>query len=92
MVDSVEEHYGTDGIVERVVGALTESGFDIESLDPDVLAGADEFHIGGRDGTMQVAARSTSKLDITSLMLVAESAERPDSLHDLLEHQSPAST
>ena len=63
MVDSVEEHYGTDGIVKRVVGALTESGFDIESLDPDVLAGADEFHIGGRDGTMQVAAALNLKAE-----------------------------
>jgi SAM-dependent methyltransferase len=56
MNESVEAHYGNDGIVERVVGALTQSGFDIENLDPDVLAGADEFHIGGREGTMQVAA------------------------------------
>jgi len=56
MTDSVEAHYGNDGIVERVVGALTEAGFDMENLDPDVLAGADEFHIGGREGTIQVAS------------------------------------
>ena len=46
MGESGEQHYGNDGIDDRIVGALTESGFDIGSLDPDVLAGADEFHIG----------------------------------------------
>ena len=56
MVESVEQHYGNDGIVDRIVGALTQSGFDMENLDPDVLAGADEFHIGGREGTVHVAS------------------------------------
>ena len=55
MVESVEQHYGNDGIVDRIVGALTQSGFVMENLDPDVLAGADEFHIGGREGTAQGA-------------------------------------
>jgi len=56
MAESVEQHYGNDGIVQRIVEALTQSGFDMENLDPDVLAGADEFHIGGREGTIQVAS------------------------------------
>ena len=56
MATSVEGHYGNDGIVERIVGALTQAGHDIDNLDADVLAAADEFHIGGREGTMHVAA------------------------------------
>ncbi len=56
MTESVEGHYGNEGIVERIVQALTDAGFDTENLDPDVLAGADEFHIGGREGTLNVAS------------------------------------
>ena len=45
MVDSVTQHYGNDGIVSRIISALKEAGFDINNLEPDVFAGADEFHI-----------------------------------------------
>ena len=56
MAKSVEQHYGNDGIVERIVGALPQGGYDMDNLDADVLAAADEFHIGGREGTTHVAA------------------------------------
>ncbi|MED5553296.1 MAG: methyltransferase domain-containing protein [Actinomycetota bacterium] len=56
MVSSVEQHYANDGIVERILDALAQAGYDIEDLDPDVLAAADEFHVGGREGTTHVAA------------------------------------
>ena len=55
MVDSVAQHYGNDGIVSRIISALEEAGFDIDNLEPDVFAGADEFHIGGRKGSEYVA-------------------------------------
>tara|TARA_X000000368_G_scaffold215151_1_gene169884 strand:- start:125 stop:928 length:804 start_codon:yes stop_codon:yes gene_type:complete len=55
MVDSVAQHYGNDGIVSRIISALKEAGFDINNLEPDVFAGADEFHIGGRKGSEFVA-------------------------------------
>ena len=48
-------HYGSDGIVERLLGALDGAGFDIDALEPEALAGADEFHIGGRVGSELVA-------------------------------------
>ena len=47
MGDSVAQHYGNDGIVSRITSALAEAGFDTNKLEPDVFAGADEFHIGG---------------------------------------------
>ena len=55
MVDSIAQHYGNDGIVSRIISALSEAGFDIDNLEPDVFAGADEFHIGGRKGSEFVA-------------------------------------
>ena len=55
MVDSVAQHYGNDGIVSRIISALGEAGFDTNNLEPDVFAGADEFHIGGRKGSEFVA-------------------------------------
>ena len=48
-------HYGSDGIVERILDALVTAGFDIDALEPDALAGADEFHIGGRTGSELVS-------------------------------------
>ena len=56
MTESVEGHYGNEGIVERIVQALIDGGFDIENLDADALVGADEFHIGGREATLNVAS------------------------------------
>ena len=55
MTESVEKHYGTEGIVSRIVQALEEAGLDRSSIDADSLSGADEFHIGGREGTEHVA-------------------------------------
>jgi len=56
MASSVIEHYGNDGIVSRIISALEEADFDINNLQPDVFAGADEFHIGGRKGSEFVAS------------------------------------
>ena len=55
MDDSVAQHYGNDGIVSRIVSALADAGFDTNDLEPNVFAGADEFHIGGRKGSEYVA-------------------------------------
>ena len=59
MTRSVAEHYGNDGIVSRIISALEEAGFDIKNLEPDVFAGADEFHVGGRIGSEFVASALT---------------------------------
>ena len=55
MTNSVAQHYGSDGIVSRIVSALADAGFDTNDLEPNVFAGADEFHIGGRKGSEFVA-------------------------------------
>ncbi|MEM7287381.1 MAG: methyltransferase domain-containing protein [Actinomycetota bacterium] len=46
--ERVADHYGGEGLVERLLADLAAAGHDIDPLDPDVLAGADEFHMGGR--------------------------------------------
>ena len=76
MAKSVAQHYGNDGIVERIVGALTQGGHDMDNLDADVLAAADEFHIGGREGTTHVRPRSTRLPATGFLTWAAESVAR----------------
>ncbi|MDG1196504.1 MAG: hypothetical protein P8O86_00655 [Actinomycetota bacterium] len=48
MQSSVQSDYQSSGIVKRIREALTNAGYDLENLDHDALAGADEFHVGGR--------------------------------------------
>ncbi|MDE0846476.1 MAG: methyltransferase domain-containing protein [Actinomycetota bacterium] len=55
MQDSVKSHYQSSGIVNRIQKALTKAGYDLKNLDPDALAGADEFHVGGRKATSLIA-------------------------------------
>lgn len=55
--DSVAEYY-THGSLERaVLGALAASHKDINRLEPADLAPVDEFHIGGRQATIEFAKR-----------------------------------
>lgn len=54
-MNAVETHYDRqDSLVSGILGALADAGHDLESLDPKVLSGADEFHLGGRATTLAV--------------------------------------
>lgn len=55
---SVEDHYGVDGILESILKALEAMGKDIEQLAPPDLAPVDEFHIRGREATVELASRA----------------------------------
>ena len=55
MTDAVASHYGREGILERVLEAVCAAGHDAQALDPDVLAGVDEFHLGSRAATEALA-------------------------------------
>lgn len=51
----LEAHYGRhDGLVSDILAGLSVAGYDIDSLDPSALSGADEFHLGGRLATLAV--------------------------------------
>ncbi len=55
---SVENHYGVDGILESILKALQAMGKNIEQLTPEDLAPVDEFHIRGREATVELAGRA----------------------------------
>ena len=69
--ETVAQHY-THGALERtVLDALRGAGKDPDRLEPDDLAPVDEFHIGGRQATVDFAAelrvtRGMHLLDIGS--------------------------
>ncbi|HVI90673.1 MAG TPA: methyltransferase domain-containing protein [Dongiaceae bacterium] len=53
----VAQHYAKGGLEEKILQALRASGLDIDALKPADLAPVDEFHIGGRQATVNLAAQ-----------------------------------
>jgi ubiquinone/menaquinone biosynthesis C-methylase UbiE len=56
MTEQVAQHYGKGGLLDRILGALTEAGKDIDHLTIDDLAPVDEFHSRRRLATEELAA------------------------------------
>lgn len=53
---AVEQHYsGSGAIVEAIAAALREAGRDLDGLSTADLAAVDEFHIRGREATVEIA-------------------------------------
>lgn len=52
---AVAQHYSRGGLERQILDVLTTTGADLEHLDPDQLAPVDEFHIGGRSATVELA-------------------------------------
>jgi SAM-dependent methyltransferase len=50
-MDAVAAHYSDEGLHDRILSAIAETGIPPERLTIDDLAPADEFHIGGRVAT-----------------------------------------
>ena len=51
---AIAEHYSQGDLEREILNALTTAGADPECLDPDQLAPVDEFHIGGRQATVEL--------------------------------------
>lgn len=68
MADAVQEHYTRGDLLETVLRALAEAGFDPDHLDPGSLAPAEELHMLGRSATIALAERAA----ITELDLVLD--------------------
>jgi MPBQ/MSBQ methyltransferase len=67
-IDSlVDKHYGFGGIMEKIEAGLNLAGKDVNSLTVDDLAPIDEFHIRGRESTLEVA--ELAKLRASDLVL-----------------------
>jgi ubiquinone/menaquinone biosynthesis C-methylase UbiE len=59
--EHVERHYGRGQIVDSILSALREMGKDLAQLAPANLAPVDEFHIRGREATVELARRASLK-------------------------------
>ena len=55
---SVARHYTHGSLEPAILEALTASGKDLDRLAPTDLAPVDEFHIGGRQATADLAAQT----------------------------------
>jgi MPBQ/MSBQ methyltransferase len=53
--EDVATHYARPTLEEKIIAALRASGKDPERLTPDDLAPVDEFHVGGRQATVDLA-------------------------------------
>lgn len=67
--DAVESHYTRGTLLAEILAGLAAAGKDLHALAPDDLAPVDEFHIRGRESTVELAGRmalsaSQSVLDV----------------------------
>ncbi|HEX7006690.1 MAG TPA: class I SAM-dependent methyltransferase [Alphaproteobacteria bacterium] len=53
----VASHYANDSLEKKILDALVASGKDPDRLEPADLSPVDEFHTGGREATVELAAR-----------------------------------
>ncbi len=54
-MSSVEDHYSSSDLGDRILSALETSGVDVEALTVDDLGAVDAFHIRGREATIELA-------------------------------------
>ncbi len=52
----VAQHYTHGSLEAAILGALKAAGKNTDDLKPDDLSGADEFHLGWRQVTIEFAA------------------------------------
>ena len=55
----VEQHYGRGAIIDAILDALRAMGKDGATLAPADLAAVDEFHVRGREATVELAQRAS---------------------------------
>jgi len=53
---NLDDHYGQDDLVTRILNQLTTSGIDVGALSQADLSGVDEFHLGGGIATAALLA------------------------------------
>lgn len=52
---SVQHHYARRGLAAAILSALARAGKDLDALRPEDLAPIDEFHVRGRQATLELA-------------------------------------
>jgi ubiquinone/menaquinone biosynthesis C-methylase UbiE len=56
--EQVEQHYARGWILDSIIAALRKTGKDLARLRPEDLAPVDEFHVRGREATVELASRA----------------------------------
>lgn len=56
-MDSLETHYAPRDLKEAILSALTALGKDTDHLRPEDTAPIDEFHVRGREATLELAGK-----------------------------------
>ena len=69
--DTIESHYTIEDLAEAIFAGLKKAGKDLNNLKQEDLAPVDEFHIRGREATVELAQKleldaSTHLLDVGS--------------------------
>jgi ubiquinone/menaquinone biosynthesis C-methylase UbiE len=59
--EHVERHYGRGRILDSILAALQKTGKDLARLQLDDLAPVDEFHVRGREATVELTRRAALK-------------------------------
>ncbi len=62
-MSSVAEHYGLPRLLDTILNALRAQGKDTDHLAVDDLAAVDEFHIRGREATLELAKMACNRAD-----------------------------
>ena len=52
--EAIEQHYTRSGLATVILTALSNAGKDVNNLKPEDLASIDEFHIRGREATLEL--------------------------------------
>ena len=68
IIERVEAHYAHNDLESTLLAALVEAGIDLDQLSVEDLAPIDEFHIGGRKFTLELARQ----LDLDATMQVLD--------------------
>ena len=55
LTSNIQQHYARQDLGNAILAALQKAGKDIDRLTPEDLAAVDEFHIRGREATLELA-------------------------------------
>ncbi len=55
---SVSQHYSRDGLAQTILDALQRAGKNLDALTIDDLAPVDQFHVRGKQSTLELAQRA----------------------------------
>lgn len=54
---AVADHYGDEGLLERIFSGLEKNGVNLKNLKPEDISPVDGFHIGGRAATIHAVGK-----------------------------------